>query len=88
MWEVSEGEMLKITPRFLGLKTCGWLVMPLREKIINSILDTLNLDTSRKCKIVTARVPPKRNLVQIWEKFTKQLVVEIDGGQGKLLGWC
>ena len=62
MWEVREGEMLKMAPRFLGWKTCGYLVMPLRKKIINYVLDTLNLETLNcsKCKIATAEVPARR----------------------------
>lgn len=53
---------MKIAPRFLGWKTGGCLVMPLRKKIINSVLDTLNLDTLKcsKCKKATARVPARR----------------------------
>ena len=36
--------------------------MPLREKRINSVLGTLNLDAlnESQCKIVTSRVPAKR----------------------------
>ena len=36
--------------------------MPLRKKIINSVLDTLNLETVNcsKCKIATAEVPARR----------------------------
>lgn len=58
----ESGEMLTMAPRFLGWKTYGRLVMPLRKKIINSGLDTLNLDilNCSKYKIETARVPTRR----------------------------